>query len=531
MDYIRQSKIYKKLEVYRNVAPVFGYLIVMIFAFLLADSFGISASLRLCLYSLTFAFLILSFQYKNKIFAFATFFCLSLLYYDYRVDDTTPNLPTVDVNLTLRIDGINTTNDRYISTYATILDSPDFPLELNNKEAFLVIYGKGAKIDIGSKLKLLVSLTSIDAEDSGFDAFLVRRKISYKLVSNLENVKLLEVSGFTKTLQGIRQYISKSIENSSPKYERYLPMYRALIIGDMSKVAKADKQIFARSASIHIFAISGLHVGLVASLLFLIFRTLGIRYVLSIFITLALLYIYVQVCGAKPSAMRAYMMLLFVALAYVFKRKANSFNALLLSASIALIYEPKTLFNIGFLLSYCVVASIILYGLSLYDYLSKFYEPYDILSKKLLGFKEKATRNFYNYLVMSACISYSALIGGAFLCSYFFGYVAYSSVINFIIFIPLVSLILVLGFVALFMPSEVARILNDLILMILEFMTKIATFFSDSAFVIDIKIGSIYTLISALFILLATLIYLRDKRDLRLLYLPVSILVLVLLVC
>ncbi len=518
---MRESSLYKKLWVYRNIAPVFSYFLVMIFAFLLGNSFEVGVELRYGLYSLSLAFLILAIQYNRKFFSLCFFFCFSLLYYDYRVDLAGAELPEVEATLGLSVNAINRTSDRYISGYATTFEAYD--LDLQDKEIFFVVYGKEQGIDIGDKLKLRGVLKPVGQELSTFDSFLSRQKISYRFISSEDKVEVLPLGYFAQGVQNIRAYIAKGLENSSPEYARYLPMYRALMIGDMSRVDKADKQIFARSASIHIFAISGLHVGLVASLLLLIFNFLRLPYVASILLSLVFLYVYVQVCGAKPSAMRAYMMLFFVALAYVFNRKANSFNALLLSASIALLYEPKLLFNVGFLLSYCVVGSIILYGLSLYTYLLKSYKPYAMLSEKLLSSFQRWIRKFYLYLLMSFCISFSAFLGGGLLCSHFFGYVSWASIVNFIIFIPLVSLILPLGFLSIFMPSFLARIINDFILLLLEFMTNIAKFFSDANFIMEIRVESVYLLIVALVVLFAALIYLKDKQDLRLVYVPACI--------
>ena len=136
----------------------------------------------------------------------------------------------------------------------------------------------------------------------------------------------------------------------------------ALIWGYKRNVPDTMRDCFSAAGLSHILAVSGLHTGIVAFLLWLLFfplRYTPLRYVRTP-VTLLLLWVYAFVTGLSPSVVRSCIMASFVGVAAILHRRNTSLNALLGSAVIVLIVSPLQLFDVGFQLSYAAVGGIIL---------------------------------------------------------------------------------------------------------------------------------------------------------------------------
>ena len=132
----------------------------------------------------------------------------------------------------------------------------------------------------------------------------------------------------------------------------------------------------------HFFAISGLHIGVIATAIAQFLLLIRIPRKVSPFIGLPLLFLYVQITGASPSAVRAFLMALFFWASFAFVRQRSPLAALAASAVFVLIFQPAQLWSIGFQLSYTVVLSILLFGLPLYETASEKLAPFRYLRRR-----------------------------------------------------------------------------------------------------------------------------------------------------
>jgi competence protein ComEC len=148
---------------------------------------------------------------------------------------------------------------------------------------------------------------------------------------------------------------------------------KALVIGDRSAISTEAREAFNRAGVGHILAISGLHIGIVATVAFVFFQKLlcfikpllwrawtrKAAAILSIFPVC----IYGLISGMSPSTQRAVIMVIAFLMTFLVEREADAINTLSLAALIILIIYPPSLFSISFQLSFLAVLSI-LYGLS-----------------------------------------------------------------------------------------------------------------------------------------------------------------------
>lgn len=145
--------------------------------------------------------------------------------------------------------------------------------------------------------------------------------------------------------------------------EKERGLAEALLIGYRDDLDRELVQAYANTGVVHVIAISGLHIGLIYSILLLLTRPLdrkGLRWA-RLLLVLSALWLFSLLAGAQPSVLRSALMFTVLAAGTVLERKANIYNSLALSAFLLLLLDPFTLWDIGFQLSYAAVASILLF--------------------------------------------------------------------------------------------------------------------------------------------------------------------------
>ncbi len=106
-------------------------------------------------------------------------------------------------------------------------------------------------------------------------------------------------------------------------------------------------------------AVSGLHVGLVAALILGLWRRLGFKGGLPLFLAILLICAYAYLTGLRPSAVRAAVMLSLALGALLLDRERDIPTAVALAALGTLVVNPLLLFTVGFQLSYAATLAII----------------------------------------------------------------------------------------------------------------------------------------------------------------------------
>lgn len=136
---------------------------------------------------------------------------------------------------------------------------------------------------------------------------------------------------------------------------------QTMVLGVRNRLPYEDRQRYADAGIIHIFAISGLHVGIVAGFLIWFLAWVGVRLRTRWLILLPALVGYLLLTGVPPSAARACAMALILCLAPAFMRRADAPSALFATAAGVLLIEPGWIANVGALLSFGVMGGILLW--------------------------------------------------------------------------------------------------------------------------------------------------------------------------
>ncbi len=147
-------------------------------------------------------------------------------------------------------------------------------------------------------------------------------------------------------------------------------LLRALLLGYREELPEAHERAFSRTGMLHIFAVSGLHVGVMAALAIGLLQGLGLPRYRWILVLAPLLIFYTVLTGMKPSAVRACAMALAYWSASLLWRRPDPPSALALACMALLLWDPLQLLAPGFLLSFVVVTGLVVLGGPLHGWMS-----------------------------------------------------------------------------------------------------------------------------------------------------------------
>ena len=136
---------------------------------------------------------------------------------------------------------------------------------------------------------------------------------------------------------------------------------QAMMLGCRNEIPRDMKRVFVNSGTIHVFAISGMNIALVAALLIVLVSAMGVPRPYWVLLVGPLLIFYTFASGAQPSAVRACIMALIYFAAPLFGRRANGIAALCGTALVVYAFAPYLVYNIGCTLSFAVMAGLVVF--------------------------------------------------------------------------------------------------------------------------------------------------------------------------
>ena len=134
---------------------------------------------------------------------------------------------------------------------------------------------------------------------------------------------------------------------------------QALLLGYREELPAPLRQDFAATGTVHIFAISGAHVGMVGILIMGLLRALRVPMTRWFLFVTPLLLVYTLTTGAATSAIRASVMAALMLVAPFLKRRPDAISGLAVAAIVVLLASPAQLGDLGFLLSFTAVAGLL----------------------------------------------------------------------------------------------------------------------------------------------------------------------------
>lgn len=229
----------------------------------------------------------------------------------------------------------------------------------------------------------------------------------------------------------------------------------ALTLGDKSSLDKQTKDAYSRAGASHILALSGLHLGILYSILTLLLgRT---KRSLSTPLILLAVWTFVLVVGMSPSVVRAAAMLSIHAFVSLLNRDKTSVNTLAMAALLMLTVNAQSLFDVGFQLSFLAVLSILMFYPPLYHS----FQPEWMMNHPV-----------FSFVLQMLVVSVSAQLGTFPLVMYYFGNIPVYFLLTNCVVIPLATVVLYLSaalFVLVFIPA-IQQLLAFLLMTVVSWM-------------------------------------------------------------
>ena len=253
-------------------------------------------------------------------------------------------------------------------------------------------------------------------------------RVSLEGLSRLERTKLYFLRLRTRLLKRL------AVDESSG--DQYA-VVAAMALGDKSALTKELKEVYAVTGASHVLALSGLHLGIIYTLLSLLIVGRRWQMVSQMLIVLCI-WAFVFLVGMSTSVVRSATMLTVYALLSLGYRDKMTVNTLAFTAIVMLMVHPLSLYDVGFQMSFMAVLAILVFM------------P---LLEGLFPTEYLLTHQSVRWLWSMVAVSVSAQIGVAPLIAYYFGrFSTFFLLTNFIV-IPAATLILWLSPVVLLFPS------------------------------------------------------------------------------
>ncbi|MBR1624327.1 MAG: ComEC/Rec2 family competence protein [Clostridia bacterium] len=235
----------------------------------------------------------------------------------------------------------------------------------------LLVRIKENEYEIGEELTLKGKVTNISHEEP-FDTYgssFYNDKIYYETNS----FKIIdEKEGKLRFYEKVKLKIERAMRKNVPKEN--VGILKSLLFGDKSELVYTDKQMINGVGLAHIFAVSGLHVGFLVSLILFLLKKLRIPKTVGGWIAAVIVVFYGFLTGFPSGMKRVSVVLALQFLAYLKARKTDPPTTLALAGAIIVLFNPRELFDIGFVMSFVSVAGIVCYAPKLYDTLAKVWE-------------------------------------------------------------------------------------------------------------------------------------------------------------
>ena len=391
-----------------------------------------------------------------RVLCAVAFFCAGVWYFDFRCGGDAA-FPTGEVHATVAVEILDVSGSHKARGVARVIGVPAFYRQLEPLVGRDIWFSAESAdfLKVSQKALFNGTIKPLSPSEGGFEAYLKSRGISRKMSVPAGGVEIVASQNcFWAFFERARGYMDSTLSETVPEKfgrSRAARTLRAMILGDKTLLTHSQKRDFADTGTMHVFAVSGLHVGFAAGLVYFALSLLGAGRRLKPVVALPLLFVYVGACGMHASSVRAWTMVAVFWVALAFGRGVKPMGALFLSAAVWLALFPRAVFEAGFLLSYFAVAALLVYGLGLFAYLKRF-RPYKYIPDTELSAARRFWRFLFDFLSGGFAMSLAAGFAGMMFTSHFFGYVAPLAILYSPFFVAGAGIAVSLGVTGLFLP-------------------------------------------------------------------------------
>src|SRR6266550_259218 len=414
--------------------PFVGLALTAALGIVVADFFPISASHWL-LAAVVFAFLAVAlFFWPNLGSTYLLVGSGFFLLHNFRVADTSGLHLATDFSERPRVVnavGFVTSEPKVatngFATFLLKLESIEFEGTTRPTNATLLVRWRGSP-ELGDELKLFGIAEPIapPRNPGEFDmrSYLARQDVRRSLfVRYPEDGVLLRPGGgnpILRAAQKSRAWMQAAIcrgLDDSPDVQNFLS---GIVLGLRHQTTEDIEEPFQQTGTLHLFAVAGLHVGIVARLLWMVATVARLSRKSAAALIIPLLLFYAAVTGLHVSSMRAAVMSSILLGGFFFDRRGFVLNSLAAAAVFLLCWNTNELFSTGFQLSFAVVGAIVLLADPTSGFLQRWSVPDPFLPRALVRGPRRLMHASFDWLFRAGSVSLAAWAGSLPLILWYF---------------------------------------------------------------------------------------------------------------
>ena len=312
-------------------------------------------------------------------------------------------------------------------------------LKINNKYPLKNIYGK-----LGYK------------ENGKYEGYFLVKSI--KEYENTYFVELEDIKSIKIEDNFLEKYLQTLFNRAEEDYSYGTKnINRAILLGDNTRIKKDLKDKIRYIGLSHIFAMSGLHIGLVIAIFYFIFKkTVKNKRLIEVLLLISITLYYISV-KESPSFTRAYIMAIVYLLGKLFYEKVDLGKTLFISAIVSSLINPTVIFSVSFQLSYGAMIAII--------YIFPYVRKINYKQLKIL-----------DYILFTTTIQIFLMP----ITVYYFNTIQFLSVISNLILLPLASFYITVNYMALFLENfYLSFLLKPIVEILYKILIYLIDFFSE----------------------------------------------------
>lgn len=340
-------------------------------------------------------------------------------------------------------------------------------------------YNKNNNILIGDILNTKGKYKSLDNmifDDFNYGRYI--KSIGLDGIIYMESYDIVGQNFLYKNIGRLKMYIS---DTSRYLYKKNSDFINSILLGQRENLSKEQNDIFQRSGTSHIIAISGLHTGILCAIISFLIG--GINKFYKLLILFIIINIYMLMVGASPSIVRSIYFITILYLSIFLDKKVDGISTLSIVGIFLVINNPYIIYNTSFQLSFLATLSIIYF----YSYINR------ILKISIIS------------LTISANILTLPII------YYNFKGISIISIIGNLIVVPFIGIIMYLSIISIFLFNlniEISKFIAKINYIIVNIIYYSLEKISDLYFVyIEIENPKIYYVIIYYIIIFSYMIY------------------------
>ncbi len=323
-------------------------------------------------------------------------------------------------------------------------------------EGWVWVEASGQTLRYGDEIECVAALRapSRPRNPGAFDraGWLARQRIAFTATVASDEACVVRARNRGNPLTALslrlQEHFERGLRMGLEKEPEIAGVLCGMVLGQRAEIAPDTYEAFQQTGVFHVFAVSGLHVGLVTVFVVTALRMAGIPRRWCGLVAIPILVLYVWATGARPGAVRALVMACVWLGGWILERPADLLNTLAAAALVILVWEPLQLFDGGFQMSFVAVGALALWGIPLQERLGRWFSVDPFLASGLIPWWRQWLGQAWKQAAGYLSCSLAAWIGLLPLMAIYFHVFAPVTVLANLVAVPLLGLILPVGMLA-----------------------------------------------------------------------------------